>query len=91
LETGISQTIFLGWPLTVILPISIFLVARNTGLNHWHLAVMSIVKKDGFYHQHQGTMFLLKRHQETEDLVLDFRRFFFILLRETGYIRKTKM
>jgi hypothetical protein len=35
LEMGISWTVCLGWPQTVILPISPSQVARITIINHW--------------------------------------------------------
>jgi hypothetical protein len=35
---GVSQTICLGWPRTVILPISVSQVSRLTGMSCWHLA-----------------------------------------------------
>jgi hypothetical protein len=38
LEMGVSRAICLGWPWTMILPISVFQVARITGISHWHSA-----------------------------------------------------
>jgi hypothetical protein len=38
LEIGVSQTIYLGWPWTVILPISASQVARTAGMSHGHPA-----------------------------------------------------
>jgi hypothetical protein len=38
-EDGISWTICLGWPWTLILPISASQVARITGMGPWHLAL----------------------------------------------------
>jgi hypothetical protein len=35
-EDGVLRTIFLGWPWTVILPISASRVVRITGVSCWH-------------------------------------------------------
>jgi hypothetical protein len=38
LEIRVSQTIYLGWPQTMIFSISVSQVARITDMNHWCLA-----------------------------------------------------
>jgi hypothetical protein len=40
LEMGVSQTIYSGWPRTMILLISVSHVARITGMSHWYLALV---------------------------------------------------
>jgi hypothetical protein len=36
---GVSQTIFPGWPQTLILPISTSQATRITGVSHWYPAI----------------------------------------------------
>jgi hypothetical protein len=47
LEMGVSQTVCLGWSWTMILLISVSIVARITGLNHWRLAPFFLILRQG--------------------------------------------
>jgi hypothetical protein len=55
---GVSQTVCLGWPLTVFLLISASQVARIISMSHWHPAIF-------LYEHSQGHIQLILIHTQT--------------------------